>query len=179
MDEDYGTPDAENQEQVEEKPDTRFEDQKKRAEKAEAEAKELREQLEALTPKEEPKEEPKPEPLTAQEKPIRFDDLADNLSVLRNLDDDEVAELQTEAKTLGVEPVKFAKSSAWQAHLEKLRANKQAESKSPEPSNRTAVFEGKTFAEVISDDKASSQSKQAAFIAQRDAILKKGKNKMI
>lgn len=175
MDEEYGAPEAEIQEQAEEKPDQRFLDQKKRAEKAEAEAKALREQLEALKPK----AEPKPEPLTAQEEPIRFETLADNLSVLRNLDDDEITELQTEAKTLGVDPVKFAKSSAWKAHLDSLRVNKKSESKTPEPSNRTAVFEGKTFAEVVKDKDASPEAKQAAFIAQRDALLNRGRNQMI
>ena len=99
--------------------------------------------------------------------------------MLRNLDDDEVAELQTEAKTLGVDPVKFAKSSAWKAHLDSLRANRAKESKSPDPSNRTAVFEGKTYAEVVRAKDATPEAKQQAFEAQRDALLNRGRNQMI
>lgn len=174
MDNDYGSPETVNQDQVMEKPDTRFEDQKRRAEKAEAEAKELREQLTAL----QPKAEPKPD-LPTQEAPIRFDTLADNLSVLRQLEDEEVTELQSQAKDLGVDPVKFAKSSAWKAHLESLRTKKKNELGTPEPSHRTAVFEGKTFGEVVKDDKASDEMKQRAFEAQRDALLKRGRNQMI
>jgi hypothetical protein len=174
MDNDYGTPDAENQEQAV-VPDTRFEDQKRRAEKAEAEAKELRGQLEALQPKAETKQ----ELLPTQEAPIRFDTLADNLSVLRQLEDDEVTELQSQSKDLGVDPVKFAKSSAWKAHLDALRTKKKSESRTPEPSYRTAVFEGKTFSQVVGDDKASDDMKQKAFEAQRDSLLKRGRNQMM
>ena len=173
MDNEFGTPDAENQEQAV-VPDTRFEDQKRRAEKAEAEAKALREQLEALAPKEQPKPD-----LPTQEAPLRFDTLAENLSVLRQLEDDEITELQSQSKDLGVDPVKFAQSSAWKAHVETLRAKKKSEARTPEPSFRTAVFEGKTFGEVVSDDKASDDQKQKAFEAQRDSLLKRGRNQMM
>lgn len=121
---------------------------------------------------------PKEEPLTAREAPIQFDTLVDNLSALRTLDDDEVTELKGRSTELGVDPVKFAKSELWKKHLESLRANKSAESKTPAPSHRTAVFEGKTFAEVVSSD-ASPEVKKAAFEAQRDALLRRGRNQMI
>lgn len=171
MDEENGTPAPVEQDDFKQK----FEDQQRRAEKAENELKEIKDALEAAASQEEQTQ----EPLTAQGNPVQFDSLAENLSVLRNLDDDEVAELQTEAKSLGVDPVKFAKSSAWKAQLETLRANKQEEQQTPEPSHRTAVYEGKTFADVVHEKDATPQQRQAAFEAQRDAILKRGRNQMI
>lgn len=134
-----------------------------------AKRKALEERLAALETQELPAQEvPKP----------RFDHLADQLSVLRKLDDDEVAELQTRAKELNVDPVTFAKSPVWSAHLNALRANRKAENNTPEPSSRVAVYEGKTFAEVATSD-ATPAEKQAAFIAQRDAILKRGRNQLM
>jgi hypothetical protein len=150
----------------------RFRDQQKRAEKAEAEATALKEQLEALSRKEE-----KPV-LPAQEQKIEFDSLADNLSVLRNLEDDEVNELRSQAKDMGIDPIKFAKSKAWQAHLNVLRTDKKTQNSTPEPSHRTAVFEGKTYAEVVQGD-TSPEAKQSAFAAQRDALLNRGRNQSI
>lgn len=149
----------------------RFRDQQKRAENAEAEARALKEQVAALSQKEE-----KPE-LPAEQR-IEFDSLADNLSVLRNLEDDEVNELRTQAKDIGVDPIKFAKTKSWQAHLNEIRAQKKTDTNTLPPSHRTAVFEGKTYAEVVSSD-VSPETKQAAFAAQRDALLNRGRNQMI
>lgn len=171
MDEENGVPAPEEQEKDFE---AIADDQRKRAEKAEAELKDIKAALEQPT-EEEP--EPTPAPLPSQEQGIQFDSLAENLSVLRNLDDAEVDELQTEAKALGVDPVKFAKSSAWKAHLDALRVKSKAEATTPEPSHRTAVYEGKSFAEVVAGD--NHDEKQAAFIAQRDALLKRGDNQMM
>jgi hypothetical protein len=138
-----------------------------------ARRKELEEKLASIQPKEE-----KPE-LEAQEKPLQFDTLADNLSVLRHLDDDEVTELRTQSKDLGIDPVKFAKSPAWKAHLDTLRTNKKAEETTPEPSRRTAVFNGKTYAEVLKDDSASAEDRQKAYEAHLNSKLKRGRNEMI
>lgn len=165
MDEENGNLDAENQDQ-DQAPDQRFLDQQKRAEKAEAEAKALREQLESQKTPDLPK----------RDVASDFDALADNLSVLKPLDNDEVEELRTQAKDLGVDPIKFAQSKAWKAHLDSLRATKKAEDNTPNPSFRTAVFEGKSFNEVISDPNASQETRQKAFEAQRDAVLGKGTN---
>lgn len=148
----------------------RFRDQQKRAELAEAEAKALKEQVAALSKEEKPK-------LPAEQR-IEFDSLADNLSVLRNLEDDEVNELRTQAKDIGVDPIKFAKTKSWQAHLNEIRAQKKTDTNTLPPSHRTAVFEGKTYAEVVQSD-ASPEAKQAAFAAQRDALLNRGRNQMI
>lgn len=155
--------------------DTRFLDQQKRAEKAEAEAKEYKDQLESIA--QQMQEEPKLE--EKQEEPNQFDTLADNLSVLKPLETDEVEELRTQSKNLGVDPIKFAQSPAWKTQLESLRANKQAEDKTLAPSNRVAVFEGKTFADVVNDGGSTPDTKQAAFESQRDALLNRGRNQIM
>lgn len=136
-----------------------------------AKRKALEEQLAALQPKEEPE-------LSAREAPIQFDTLVEQLSVLKPLEQDEIVELTSEAKSMGIDPIIYAKSKGWQARLESLRANKSADSKTPAPSHRTAVYDGKTFAEIVSSD-VSPEAKKAAFEAQRDAILKRGRNQMI
>lgn len=137
-----------------------------------AKRKALEEQLAAI-PQQEDKSK---KPLKAREP--QFDSLADNLTVLRRLEDDEIAELRSQAKELAVDPITFAKTKAWQSHLESMRASRSSEEKTPEPSHRTAVYEGKTFAEVVSSD-IGAEAKKAAFIAQRDAILNRGRNQMI
>jgi hypothetical protein len=166
MDEENGNFDAENQGNDSEQ---KFKDQQKRAELAEAEAKALKEQLEALT-----KQPDLPEKVTTT-----FDDLADNLAVLKPLENDEVEELRKQAKELGVDPIKFAQSPAWKAQLEVIKANRKAEDSTPSPSFRTAVFEGKSFEQIIKDENSSPETRQAAFIAQRDALLKRGVNHSI
>ena len=138
-----------------------------------AKRKALEEQLAALST---PKEDKSKKPLKAREP--EFDSLADNLTVLRRLEDDEIAELRSQAKDLSVDPIALAKTKAWQSHLENIRATRKSEDKTPEPSHRTAVYEGKTFAEVVSGED-SPEAKKAAFIAQRDAILNRGRNQMI
>lgn len=174
MDEEKGNLDAEDQEETLESLKQKFEDQRKRAEKAEAEAKEYKGALETLA-----QEEPEPEKLPTQEKGFGFDDLADNLAVLKPLEQEEIEELRSQAKDLGVDPIKFAQSKAWQAHLDALRVNKKAENDTPEPSNRTAVFQGKTFTDIVHSKDSSQGDKQAAFEAQRDALLKRGANQNI
>jgi uncharacterized coiled-coil protein SlyX len=176
MDEENGSPAPEEQEESLEELRQKFADQQKRAEKAEAEAKELRGTLESVVNQVAPEE---PEQLPTQEKGIGFDDLADNLAVLKPLEQDEVEELRSQAKELDVDPIKFAQSKAWKAHLETLRVNKKAEDDTPEPSNRTAIFDGKTFAEVVNSEETSQADRQAAFEAQRDTVLKSRANQNI
>jgi len=161
------TPEAEVQEQ-EEQPDQKFLDQQKRAEKAETEAKELKEQLEALET-----------PELKEEEPTQFDKLADDLAVLNPLSTEEVEELRTQAKTLGVDPIVLAQSNAWKAQLDSLRVNIKAEEDTPPSSHRTAVYEGKSFADVVHDKEASGDTRQKAFEAQRDSLLKRGTNQNI
>lgn len=168
MDDQTGAP-APEQQEFEQK----FHDQQKRAENAEAKARALEEQLAQLQA-----QAPEPE-LPPQDNTDQFETLADHVGVLRGLNDDEVTELQTQAKDLGVDTIKFAKSPMWKAHLDTLRATKQAEAGTPDPSPRAAVYEGKTFADVVSDETTSAVTRQAAFEAQRDSILKRGRNQMI
>lgn len=172
MDEENGVPATEEQEELESLKQ-KFEDQRKRAEKAENELKELSAALEAAP------QEQEPAPLPAQETTVQFDDLAAKLSVLKPLEEDEIEELQSQAKNLGVDPIKLADSPTWKAHLTTLRASKQAETKTPESSHRTAVFEGKTYAEVVTDPEASQDAKETAYKNQIDSILKRGRNQMI
>lgn len=134
--------------------------------------KELEEQLASF-------EKEKPEQLPKKEVKSQFDDLADNLSVLKPLETDEIEELRSQAKDLGVDPIKFAQSSAWKAHLDNFKSNKKAEDTTPEPSNRTAVFEGKTFADIVHSSDSAQETRQSAFEAQRDSILKRGANQNI
>ena len=135
-----------------------------------AKRKTLEEQLAALNSQKEKQD------LIPQEN--QFDSIADNLSVLRNLDDSEVTELRVRAKELNIDPAIFAKSPTWKSHIDTMRANRQSDQKTPAPSNRTAVYEGKTFANIVSGED-SPEVKQAAFIAQRDSLLNRGRNQMI
>lgn len=110
------------------------------------------------------KDEPKEE--TSKVNP--FDLVADNLSVLRGLEDDEVSELRKTAQELGVDPVRFIKSNAGQAQLKEMRQTKQTQQGTPAPSNKVITFNGKPARSVLTDEKASSQEKQAAY----EAMLK-------
>ena len=179
MDEEKGNLDAEDQEESLESLKQKFEDQRKRAEKAEAEAKEYKGTLETLAQEINQNPEPEPEQLPTQEKGIGFDDLADNLAVLKPLEQEEVEELRSQARELGVDPIKFAQSKAWKAHLDALRVNKKAEDNTPVPSNRTAIFDGKSFEDIVHSKDASDDDKQRAFEAQRDALLNRGVNQNI
>jgi len=161
---------SEKLEEVEQK----FQDQQKRAEKAENELKELKEALASASEGEEPEEKE-----DLPEQGSQFDAVADNLSVLKPLETDEIDELRKEAKELGVDPIKFAQSPAWKAHLDNMRNNKKAEDGTPAPSFRTAVYEGKSYKEVVQDPDASKETRQAAFEAQRDALLNRGNNKIM
>ena len=101
----------------------------------------------------------------ATEKPQEplFDTLADNLAVLRNLGDDEVNDLRAEAKALDLDPIKYIKSKAGQAHLKEYRAGKQSNEATPTPSNRVPVFNGKPVKQIFTDPNVSAADKQAAF----------------
>lgn len=108
----------------------------------------------------------KPEPPTPKletEKPLDFDTIADSLNVLRELSKDEFEELRSEAKTLGIDPAKYVKSKAGQAHLNEYRTVQKSKSASPAPSARIPVFNGKPVTQIFTDPKASPQEKQAAF----------------
>lgn len=107
--------------------------------------------------------------------PADFDTLADNLAVLRNLSDDEVNELRTEAKNLKIDPVQYIKSKGGQAHLNEYRRVATSKESTPAPSGRIPVFNGKPVNQIFTSD-ASKAEKQAAW----EALTKrKGANNSI
>lgn len=112
---------------------------------------------------------PKPE----QPKPAGFDQdsLLDNLEVIRDLKTDELMELRTEAKNLGVDVIKYAKSKAGQAQLKEFRNSKKSQDSTPTPSNRVPQFNGKPVTAVITDEKSTTADKQKAFEAMKAAHL--------
>ncbi len=114
----------------------------------------------AEAPKEEPKTNLQPEKPQSH---TDFDSLVDNLAVLRNLADDEVQELRTEAKNLGIELAQYIKSKGGQAQLKEYRTEKKSKEAIPSPSDRIPVFNGKPANKVFVDPSASAADKQAAF----------------
>lgn len=109
-------------------------------------------------PKETPTETPKP---AAPD----MESIWDNLEVIKGLESDEMTEMRTEAKSLGVDPVKYIKSKAGQAHLKELRSTKKSQEGTPAPSNRVPQFNGKPVDDVLKDEKSSASDKQKAFEA--------------
>jgi hypothetical protein len=103
------------------------------------------------------------------------DALLDNLEVFRALETDEIAELRSEAKALEIDPVKYIKSKAGQAHLKELRSSKKTQESTPAPSNRIPQFNGKPATAAFTDEKASPAEKQKAF----EAMMKKGVNSSV
>lgn len=110
-------------------------------------------------------------PLSTQKsEPVpAFDAIADNIALLRNLDDEELGELRTEAKALGVSPESYAKSKAWSAQLSALRQEKQSRQVTVSSGDRPVLYEGKTWDDIVTDTNASAAQKQAAFDALRQA----------
>lgn len=102
-----------------------------------------------------------------------FDSIADNLEVIRELKADELAELRTVSKELNVDPVKYIKSKAGQAHLKEIRATRQISDTTPGPSSRIPTFNGKPVSDILKSDKASPEEKQAAWEAR---MSKRGSN---
>lgn len=117
------------------------------------------------------------EQLIKKEEPSKpefnFDSLVDNIDVIRDIKSDELAELRTVSRELGVDPVKYIKSKAGQAHLKEIRSVNQGKEGTPGPSSRIPVFNGKPVKDIFADDKASSSDKQSAFEALKK---KKGLN---
>lgn len=87
----------------------------------------------------------------------------DNIDAISSLAPDERAELRQTAKELNVDPIKFIKSKAGQAQLEKIRVEKKSQGATPTPSNQVPVFNGKPVADILRDPKASKEDKQRAY----------------
>lgn len=89
--------------------------------------------------------------------------LFDNIDAISSLTPEERTELRTTAKELNVEPVKFIKSKAGQAQLEKIRAEKKSTNATPSPSNAVPTFKGKPIKDVLTDSNATPAEKQEAY----------------
>lgn len=122
----------------------KFLDQKRRAEKAEAEAKRLKAELEKQ-PKVEKKEE-------------EVDDI-DRFRLVKDLSDDEYDALSAQAKELGIRPERLAKSDSWKAQLKEMRAKEQKAQKVPEPTTRTVKVGDKTFNEMSDTERQQNWDK--------------------
>lgn len=116
-------------------------------------------------------------PLETKEGEIKsndFDSLVDNIEAIRELKSDELSEMRTVARELGVsDPVKYIKSKAGQAHLKEIRASRKIDDTTPSPSNRIPVFNGKPVSDILKSDKTSPEEKQAAWEAR---VSKRGLN---
>jgi hypothetical protein len=101
----------------------------------------------------------------AEPKPAGLDpdSLLENFEIIKDLATDEFAELRSEAKNLGVDPFKYARSKAGQAQLKEFRSTKKSQDSTPTPSNRIPQFNGKPVHDVLKDEKASDADKQKAF----------------
>ena len=63
-------------------------------------------------------------------------DVFEQLSAIRNLADDEIEDLRSEADGLGVDPIRFIKSKAGAARLEQFRKEKQVAATTPPPQSK-------------------------------------------
>lgn len=92
-----------------------------------------------------------------------FDTLATFVEATRDLQPAELNELRSEAKELGIDPMKFIASKSGKAHLEKIRATAKSTGATPSPSNKVRTFNGKPVDDVFKDPSASPVDKQKAF----------------
>jgi len=106
-----------------------------RAKKAEAEKKELAEKVRLLSQKKD-------------ESSASFDPLVDAVLAVKSLEPDEITELGSEARTLGLDPVKYIKSTAGKAHLSQIRSAKKSKEASPETPGRSPVYKKYTQADL-------------------------------
>jgi len=91
--------------------------------------------------------------------------------VTKSLDSDELDELELKAKELGIDPVKFARTSVWKSNLETYRSAKQKNEGTPAPSGRARAVKSQKLAETLASDTATQSEKQSAFEQARDAAL--------
>ena len=138
--------------------------------------KKYKELLQELVSK--PKETPELETEKKPEAPKHdFDSIWDNIEAIQGLSPDEVVELRSEAKALGVSPVQFIKSKAGQAQLKEFRSTKKTQESTSTPSSRVPVFNGKPVDSILRDSNASPEDKQKAFASRINAS--KGLNQTV
>lgn len=111
-----------------------------------------------------PAETPKPTETAKPERPVADPDwVFDNIDALTSLSGEERSELRNTARELGIEPIKFIKSKAGQAQLKELRSQKKTEEATPSSSASVPQFKGKPISNILLDDSAKREDKQAAY----------------
>lgn len=132
---------------------------REKAQKLQEENNELRKLKESKTPE---------LPDSSKSADLDHEKLFEFAEATKSLEADELNELRTEAKNLGVDPIKYLKSKSGQAHLKEIRESVKAKKAVASPSNRIPVFNGKPVHDVFRDPKATEADKQAAFEAIRN-----------
>lgn len=141
---------------------------REKAEKAEAQAKELQEKLDALQKAENkaPKEDKKPDKTSELED--RFSKLEQSEAKRQfgeehGYSNKETDEIFAYASGRGIDPSEAKDSIVVQAMIDAIRAEQKAKNVVPESSGKATLSGGKTLGEVLTDPEASPKDKQAAF----------------
>lgn len=145
-----------------------------RAKKAEEENKSLKAKLQELeqeAPGKNKGESAKETTQAAQEKGLSVEDF---LAMRRaKLSDEEIANVVSKAKELGVSPTKLVEDETFKLGLERQREKAQVEQTTPPPSNRAAVLENKSWDQLTPEERAKPENVVKAFEA--SAKAKEGK----
>lgn len=112
-----------------------------------------------------------PASVTPEKAPVAdFETIAGFVQTTKDLSREELAELTSEAKSLGLDPMRYLASKAGKAHLAEFRKTNTSTSATPSPSNNVKLYNGKPADDVLRDPNASPAEKQKAM----EAKLKKG-----
>lgn len=100
-----------------------------------------------------------------QAKPKR-DDIEERVELrLRGYSKDEITDISAIAKAKKISLLEASELPLVSKGIQALRTDKKVVEQSPAPSNRIAVYKGKTYKEVISDPNSTAADKQAAYEA--------------
>lgn len=77
-----------------------------------------------------------------------FNSLVENFSIIKELKGEEISALQSEARDLGVDPVKYIKSNAGKAHLDLIRKQARSNDANPEIGAKSPVYKKYTQADL-------------------------------
>jgi hypothetical protein len=77
-------------------------------------------------------------------KPAQTDDMYENIFYVKDLSKDEFSSLSSEAKSLGVDPFRYMKSTAGKFHLESIRNEAKSKDASVETPSVSRVFKNYT-----------------------------------
>lgn len=88
-----------------------------------------------------------------------FDRIVNVTTKIGGLEPDEVNEMRSKAKDLGVSPEKFLDSEVGQKYLQSYRSEKQVEESTPAPSNRGITVNKKSFDEMSNEERKQNWDK--------------------